>query len=97
MHPGKEHGAEYDPQQRGNPAPVNSDCRSHDRRGAGDRCEVMPPQHVLVRRHVIHAVGHGVGGRNVLGIESIDSGRNVAGIDEPAEQHAGDAETDYEQ
>ena len=97
MHAGEEYCPEYDPKQCGHPAPVNGDRRSHDRRRAGHRREVMTPQHVFVGRHVIHAVGHGVGRGNEFGIESIDLRGDEAGIDKPAEQHADNAETDDEQ
>ncbi len=56
MNAGKENGADGDPQESGQPTPDNRNGRSDNRRGTGNRGEVMPPQNELVGGNKIDAV-----------------------------------------
>ena len=60
---------EHHPQEGRQPAPDDGDRRSHDRRGPGHRGEVVPEQHMLVRRHVVDPVMELVRRRHEVGIE----------------------------
>src|SRR5699024_11430414 len=78
---GEEHGAEGDPQEGGQPAPDDGDRRTHDGSGAGHGSEVVPPQDVLIRGDVIHAVVHLVRRGGEVLVQRIHAPGEEVGVD----------------
>ena len=91
MHAGNEDGAAHHPDEGRQPAPDDRNGRPDDRRRPRHRSEVVPPEHVLVGRHIVDAVLHGMRWRLVVRVELEDLLRNEARIDEITGCHEGKA------
>ena len=77
---------DHHPEEGRQPAPDDGDRRSHDRRRPGHRGEVVPEQHVLVRRHVVDPVMELVRRRHEVGIELEHLPGDEARVDEDSGQ-----------
>ena len=91
MHASNEDGAAHHPDKGRQPAPDDRNGRPDDGRRPRHRGEVVPPEHVLVGRHIVDAVLHGMRGRLVVRVELEDLLRNEARIDKITGCHEGKA------
>ena len=89
MHAGNEDGAAHHPDEGRQPAPDDRNGRPDDGCRPRHRSEVVPPEHVLVGRHIVDAVLHGMRWRLVVRVELEDLLRNEARIDEITGCHEG--------
>ena len=69
LHCAGKHHADQNPQRAGEEAHLRRQDRTDERAGAGDRGEMMTVKHVLVGRHVIHAVVMALGRRHAGVVE----------------------------
>ncbi len=92
MHAGKKYRAERHPQDGWDPTPVNGDGRPDDRRGTGDRREMMTPQHVFVGRVIVDTIVELMRRRHEIRVELVNFRCDKPGVNKPAESHPGDSE-----
>ncbi len=86
MHPGGEDGAEHDPGQGRPPSPEHGDGRADNRCSTRDRGEVVPEHDVLVRGHVVDAVGEPMGRGDERRVQRVDVVGEVARVVAVAEE-----------
>ena len=81
LDPADEEGARQDPDQGGEPPPLDRDDRADDRRGAGDRLELVAEEDVLVGGHEFHPVHVHLRRGGPFGIGFDDLRVDVLGVD----------------
>ena len=85
LHASAEHGADDDPQRRGQVAELRGEDRADQWSGAGDRGEVMAEGDPLLRGHVVATVVEAECGRDVRIVEFENAIRDEARVEPVAE------------
>ena len=81
MNAGKKDGAEHDPNERRQPAPDDRDGGPHNRSGPCYGGKMVPPEHIPVCWHKVHAIFILVGWSSEIWVKAEDAIGDEPGVE----------------